>query len=75
MGFCIMQHMVMIRHRVNGVLYAVAASYIQVVQTCSGLETLHHHTPAAAFKATQLLSEARPNPRDSCTLGAQQEQQ
>ncbi len=54
----------------NGLLYALAHFYIKVLQTCSGLKTLHQQTPAAAFNATQLPSEAKNILCDSCTLVA-----
>ncbi len=53
---------------VNGLLYALAHFYTKVLQTCSGLMTLHQQIPAAAFKATQLPSEAKSIPHNSFKL-------
>lgn len=75
LAFCTGQHVVTLRNRVHGLHYALATFYTKVLQTCSGLKTLHQQTPAAAFRATQLPSEAKTIPHDSCTLVAQQEQQ
>jgi hypothetical protein len=60
---------------VNGLLNALANFCSKVLQTCSGFKTLLQNTPAAAFKATQLRSQAEAILCHSCTFVVQQKQQ